>query len=111
MKKTSNGITVQMIEVTTWKGSQSVHFRKLVQLNAFKVKLEIKRDSYANQSHAIASVWSAEKLEWNTVYSIPYPQMKTKEGLMYGSAEITSVMFKDDSESLMKGVTSILFPL
>lgn len=109
MKKTSCGITATMIEVKTWKGSQSVHFRKLMQLNQFKIKLEIKRDSYAQQSHAMAYVFDPIKLDWNAIYSIPYPQMKTKEGLMYGGQEITSVLFKDDSEALMAGITSILF--
>jgi hypothetical protein len=35
--------------------------------------------------------------------------MKTKEGLMYGGQEITSVPFKEDSEALMAGISSILF--
>jgi hypothetical protein len=109
MANKSPKVTVQMIEVKTWKGSQSVHFRKLVQLNQFKVKIEIKRDSYAMQSWAVASVFDPAKLDWNQVYSIPYPEMKTKEGLMYGGEEITAVPFTKDSEALMVGITSILF--
>lgn len=98
-----------MIEVKTWKGQQSVHFRKIVKLNTFKVKLEIKRDSYAMQSFAVAHVFDVVTMDWNLLYSIPYPHMKTKEGLMYGGEEITTVPFKDDSEALMVGITSILF--
>lgn len=98
-----------MIEVKTWKGQQSVHFQKLVKLNDFKVRLDIKRDSYAMQSYATASVFDPVKMDWNKLYSIPYPHMKTKEGLMYGGEEITTVPFKDDSEALMAGITSILF--
>lgn len=109
MAKTSCGITVKMIEVKTWKGSQSVHFRKLVQLNQFKVKIDIKRDSYAQQSHAVAYVFDPVKLDWNAIYSIPYPQMQTKEGLMYGNEEITATPFAKDSEALMAGISSILF--
>jgi hypothetical protein len=56
MAKNSCGITAKMIEVKTWKSGQSAHFRKLVQLNEFKVKIEIKVDSHAPQSYAVASV-------------------------------------------------------
>lgn len=102
-------VPFKMIEVTTWKGSQSVNFRKLAQLGDHKIKIEIQRDSYANQSFARGYVFSVAKMEWSQIYSVPYPQMKTKEGIMYGQEQITATMFHQDSEAVMAGITSILF--
>lgn len=103
------GLTTKMIEVKTWKESQSVHFRKIMELGSLKVKIAIKRDSFAQQSYAVGYVFSMEKLEWNTVYSIPYPEMKTSEGLMYGNQPITSNLFTDDSTAVLEGLKAILF--
>lgn len=109
----TTGVTFQMVEVKTWKGKQDANFRKICKLNEFLVKLEIKRDSYAEQSYAVASVFHRESMEWKKIYSIPYPQLETKEGILYTTGpnrdELTTVPFAKDSETLMAGVTSILF--
>jgi HKD family nuclease len=102
-------ISAKLIEVLTWKQSQSVHFRKIIELDTYKIKLEIKQDSHKPQSYATAFVYSFANSEWRAAYSIPYPLMKTKEDLMYGSENITSNLFTQDAETLMAGVTSILF--
>lgn len=105
----SCGPIVKMIEVKTWKGQQSAHFRKLVQINLFKVKIDIKRDSYDMQSHAIAYVFDPATMDWKVVYSIPYPHMQTEKGLHLGNQVLTTVPFAKDSEALMAGISSILF--
>lgn len=109
MAKTSCGITAKMIEVKTWKTGQAAHFRKLIQLDEFKVKIEIKVDSHAPQSFAVASVYNPAKMDWIKLYSIPYPEMETEKGIQYDSKELTAVPFAKDSETLMAGISSILF--
>lgn len=106
---TPSKISAQIIEVKTWKGTQSVHFRKIMKLNDYKIKIEIKRDSYDNQSSAVGYFFNPTKMEWVVVYSIPYPEIKTNSGHIYRNDAIVSTMFTDDSVAVLKGITSILF--
>jgi hypothetical protein len=114
MAKTTPKITTELIEVKTWKTQQSAYFRKIMRMTEASktwpktVKLEIKRDSYSNQSHAVAYVFDVQSVEWKAVYSVPYPHMKTQEGIMYDK-DVTANQFSTDAEALLAGLTSILF--
>lgn len=61
--------------------SQSLVYRELYVLNNKKIKLEIKSDSYRNQCYARSYVLKND--EWSVIYSVPYAEMETKEGLIY----------------------------
>lgn len=98
------------LELITWKGQQSVNYRQIITLENFKVKLEIKRDSYDFQSSAVASVWSTESMEWKNVYSIPGQLMKTSDNMVHGVEKvIPSNIFSMDIQTLLTGAKSILF--
>ena len=72
----------KMIETIYYQcGSQSLIYRELYSLNDKKIKLEIKSDSYRSQCYAKSYVLKND--EWNLLYSVPYAEMKTKEGLIY----------------------------
>ena len=68
--ETTQKTTVKKIEETFFKGSQSVNFKGIYKLNDFKIKIEIKKDSYDKQSYARVYVW--KNLEWSLVDYIPY---------------------------------------
>src|SRR5574344_633705 len=69
------------IEKITYKGTQSVNFRELYKLENKKIKLEIKSDSYDMQCYARAYILKEEK--WELIYSIPYSEMNTSNGLSH----------------------------
>ena len=96
------------IEVKIWKGQQSINYTQIATMGSFKIRIDIKRDSYDMQSHATASVFSMEKLDWNKIYSIPYPEMKSLAASAYDNKP-TELMFAADSLALFAGVKSILF--
>ena len=61
--------------------SQSLIYRELYSLNGKKIRLEIKSDSFRSQCYARSHVLKND--EWSLIYSVPYAEMKTKEGLIY----------------------------
>jgi len=60
------------------RGSQSINYDSIVRVTHFsppqdvtkKLRIEIKRDSYDNQSHARISVWSTATESWSMVASL-----------------------------------------
>lgn len=72
----------RLIEKITYKSSnQSISYRELLKINDKKVKFLIKSDSYHIQCYAKSYVLKND--EWVEVYSIPYCEMWTKEGLIH----------------------------
>jgi hypothetical protein len=58
-------------------GSQDVTFTEVLHYGAYKLKVEIKSDSYKKQCYARVKRWSGN--QWNLVHSIN--DMKTPTGL------------------------------
>lgn len=102
--------TLKAIEVKTWKGQQSVHYRQLANLADFKIRIDIKRDSYDMQSHATLSVFRSADLEWKVIYSIPYPQMASLKTTSPHSMDPQGAdKFAADVRTLIDGAIQILF--
>lgn len=99
---------IETVEEIVYKGSQSIEYRHIYKINGFKIKLHIDRDSYKQQSHATAYVWSPEKLEWNAVYSIPSDQLDCLK-FSYVSDGITAKNFAVDADRLRKQAAQIIF--
>lgn len=100
------------IEKITYKGTQSVNFREIYKLENKKIKLEIKSDSYDMQCYARAYILKDEK--WELIYSIPYSEMNTPNGLSHHvtyrhNASAAEVEFKSDVQRLKKYIEEILF--
>lgn len=72
---------VKLIEELVYSGNQSREYRWIAQLTqgkkAYKVKIDIDRDSINSQSSAVGMVWKESDLKWERVYSIPTSQMAT----------------------------------
>jgi len=94
-------------KAVTGKG-QSVYYKETGTLNEYKVQLDIRTDSYKTQSHAIASVWSARDLKWNTVFSIPPSLMKTDEDLGYKPTAPQVTDFAADRRVLLEQLKFVL---
>ncbi len=72
----------QLIEKISYLSSnQSVSYREILKINDKKIKFLIKSDSYRIQCYAKAYVLKND--EWVEVYSVPYSEMDTKEGLIH----------------------------
>ena len=109
MSKKTKEITIEKI---TYKGSQSINFREIYKLDEKRIKLEIKSDSYDQQCYARAYILKDEK--WELIYSIPYSEMKTPNGLSHHitykhNASKAENEFKTDIERLKKYIEEILF--
>lgn len=61
--------------------NQSLSYREHYIYENKKIKLEIKSDSYRSQCYARTYILKAD--EWCLLYSVPYAEMETKEGLIY----------------------------
>lgn len=101
-----NKITI--LEETYFELSQSACFRKIFKLNDFKIKVEIKRNTYDMQSYAIAYVYSPTEMKWNSVYSIPYTNMLSLKVDAYSKAELQKPLFVADVKTIEKQVELIL---
>ena len=100
------------IEKITYKGTQSINFREIYKLDEKKIKLEIKSDSYDMQCYARAYILKDEN--WELIYSIPYSEMNTPNGLSHhvtyrSNASVAEKEFKMDIDRLKKYVKEILF--
>lgn len=73
--------TEKTIEITTYGGHQSIYHREFYEFKNLKIKLELNTEKYAPQCYAKAYV--LDGLEWNLIYSIPYPEMKTQRDIYY----------------------------
>lgn len=109
---------MKTIEANYVKGSQSHEFIGIYNLDGFKLKVHIDRDSYDSQSHANIYVWKTDKLEWSNVGSIHYSQMEVCKKLSNG-CEVVFVYrpidegmkryFQADVQRLFKLAKQILF--
>ena len=70
----TENLTIEEITGVIRKGSQSVNYDSLLKVThqgtTKKLKIEIKRDSYANQSYARIAIWSTTTESWNHVAGI-----------------------------------------
>lgn len=104
--------TEETIESIMYSGHQSISRREIYMLGKIKIKLELKSDSYEQQCYARA--YALDGLEWKVIYSIPYSQMKTRNGLIYafdyrnGNEEKAKKEFETDVQRLKKYVQQIL---
>jgi hypothetical protein len=101
--------TIKIIEENYFKGSQSINFEGFYKMNDFKLKIEIKKDSYTAQSYGRVWVW--KDLEWSFIASIPPVQLNVViANIYYGNdpSESTKNIFKKDIEILKTKSKNIL---
>lgn len=104
--------TEKTIESIMYAGHQSISRREIYMLGNIRIKLDLKSDSYEQQCHAIA--YALDGLEWKVIYSIPYSQMNTRNGLVYavdyrnGNENRAKKEFETDVQRLKKYVQEIL---
>lgn len=98
--------TKDIIETIISKGHQDRTYRQIYKQNNLKLKIEIKSDSYRRQCYAHA--YALDGLEWKLIYSIPYSEMKTPEGLYYQN-NLNEALFFADRDQLRQKLNEILF--
>jgi hypothetical protein len=102
---------VKSLNVVVSKGSQSVSYVELLQAGDFKLRIEIKSDSYAAQSYARILVWSPAVLDWHFVECVPSSLMATPVGLIYLPREtgVHKSHFLADRGALVARMQLVLF--
>lgn len=91
--------------------SASASMKEVFKKGDHSFMLVVKSNSYDFQREAHISVWRQETLSWNSVYSIPGPDMATSTSLYLESrkAEAKDVnSFKVDADRLKKNAFAIL---
>ena len=94
MKKKNTGIVS-----TVAKTGQSVNAEWIIREGTRVFRFKIRSDSYAEQSFAIAELWSGSK--WEAVYSIPYSLMETPFSLYSSKDWEASKNFDQDFTRLL----------
>ncbi|MFA7523703.1 MAG: hypothetical protein WCY71_12330 [Halothiobacillaceae bacterium] len=96
-------------EVNFYNSQQSWFAQQHYELNGFKVRVTIKRNAYDDQSSAIAQVLDAKTPKWNTIASIPHPQMKSNGSYVIKSLSATQqATFKQDILTLINKAKMLL---
>ena len=89
------------------KSSQSYHYTQLCEYKGKKLRINIKRDSYDNQSYARIYIFKDD--EWNKLASIDSPNMRTLDSVsVYSAIEPTETSFIADNSILIKKAKLIL---
>ena len=99
---------ITLLEKTINKGRQDLSYVEVSKIGDFKVKINIKSDSYREQCFARISVWCADKLTWNIVSSIHPSRMITPSQLAYCEA-VSEKDFILDRDALVESIIKILF--
>lgn len=96
------------------KGSQSINFEGVYKIGENKVRINIKRDSYDNQSYARAKVFNPTELNWNFLAEIPYSeaQVVKQDVFCYRKPENLNMdeqsAFNQDIDTLLEKAREIL---
>lgn len=97
------------IQRTTVTGKgQNVRFHQVGSIGKYRIELDIKTDTYKNQGHAIARVWSPDELKWNVVSHIDPHAMQTEADLGYKPTPASANDFKIDRAVLLEEVKFVL---
>jgi hypothetical protein len=110
MKATTANLKSSTIEEKYFRGSQSVEFTGIYNIEGFKLKVAIDRDSIDYQSSAIIYVWQTDSLQWSKVASIHYTQMESLKVFAYANlADINKSFIQSDRNHLINLAKQILF--
>lgn len=83
-------LQTSIIDTIFSRGTQSWKYVVTCSLEGLKVRFNVERDSYDNQSRIFSEVWSGTELKWNRI--------QTLEGKSYG--HLPSAYNRDDSECI-----------
>lgn len=79
-KKDSPLTQFSSLSLEVVKAKQAIEYREVLTLKEFKLRLEMKSDSYKKQCYARISVWNGK--EWSFLDSIHYSLLSFKDGLI-----------------------------
>lgn len=93
---------------------QDVNFTALLKVDGHKVRLRIRSNAYAFQSHAYADVWSPADLQWHNIAEVGHGSMKTPKGMYVWRADgnfgtwNNPAIFAADASRLLELVATVL---
>jgi hypothetical protein len=95
----------KLISMRTWKSDQSWNFQTIINFDGCKLKVEIRRNAYDNQSFARVKRWDGD--QWNIVCSRPITECRC-QSISYVSKNITDVNFLKDADSLVDEAMAVI---
>jgi hypothetical protein len=91
-------------------GQQSVDYAETLDANGTKLRISIKSDAYAAQSHARLEVFSPVELRWNNLVTLHHGAMATAPGLVYRPSQggLDPAHFAADRDEMVRQAAEIL---
>lgn len=95
----------KLISEQLYNQNQSWYFIKIIEIQSHKIKVDIRRNAYDNQSHATIERWNGS--EWKLVYQKPIMDCKCKV-VSYVEKNVEKTLFEADANELIDTAIKIL---
>ena len=97
--------TTTISEQITGGGRQTVYWNETVVCGGYKLRITIKSDRYAFQSHATIAVFNKDTLAWNEIHTITGDNMDTHAAY---KTDLPVSTFAADRAELLRVAAEIL---
>lgn len=89
------------------EGTQDVTYEAVYRLGAFTLRIDIRRDSYDFQSHAICKVFSTADTEWKFLTDLHYSHIRSERKRNIAAGWFIAG-YEDDVNELLERASLIL---
>lgn len=97
--------TISTISERFYNQSHSWNYERTVKIGSRKVRVQIRRNAYDQQSYARTHVWAGDA--WNLVCSRPISECKCST-VSYVNDGATDRLFKKDADSIIEETVEVL---
>lgn len=105
--KTPKKSPAALLKEDFWSSRQTLHAERVVKVGKDKVRAEVARDSYDDQSYARVSVWTTER-GWKYLTAIPFEKSEMRKASPYGDKAAWPATAKKDLDTLIAHAVTIL---
>jgi hypothetical protein len=102
----SERLEMPVISKKVCKGQQDVVYTEIIKTHGTSIRIDIRSDAYAFQSHARCHVFSDESKKWNLLVETHYAGMRTPHKLYV--APFSEASFKADRIELVAQASELL---
>lgn len=101
--------TIEVVKEDHWKAPSSLYAERIVRTGDLKLRAEVRRDSYPDQSYARVSAWTAHE-GWKVVTTIPFDCSAMKDASYYAEEalrEFIPIVKKDLDKLIALGIDTL----
>lgn len=91
-----------------WQGSQSVFYEALYHYGKHRLKIDIRRDFYDNQSYLRVKVFDPETVKWNVLVSDAMTDSWACYRCRSGQRDVSTAPFRLDAEKMLEEARLVL---